>query len=293
MDGVLIVNKPAGFTSHDVVARVRRIAGEKSVGHLGTLDPMATGVLPLVLGSFTRLAQFYNDADKRYEGVIRFGWATDTYDAEGDPAGPAQPVNLTLEQVRQAGAKFVGLQQQLPPPFSAKKISGVPAYKLARKGQDVELKPKEVDIKEFEITTWDGERAGFKSWVSSGTYLRTLAHDLGKALGCGAHLAALTRTAVREFTLEEAHTLDKLEQAAAEGKLQDLCIHPRLVLPEFPAVTAPTEAVARLKNGGAVNLPDFSKASTVRVFASQRELLAIARRVAGTLFQPKIVLKRG
>lgn len=293
MDGVLIVNKPAGFTSHDVVARVRRISGEKSVGHLGTLDPMATGVLPLVLGSFTRLAQFYNDADKRYEGTIRFGWATDTYDAEGDPAGPAQPVNLTLEQVRQAAAKFVGLQQQLPPPFSAKKISGVPAYKLARKGQEVELKPKEVDIKEFEITTLDGERAGFKSWVSSGTYLRTLAHDLGKALGVGAHLAALTRTAVREFTLEDAHTLEDLEQAVTEGKLQDLCIHPRLVLPEFPAVTAPTEAVARLRNGGAVNLPEFSKALTVRVFASQRELLAIARRVAGTLFQPKIVLRGG
>jgi tRNA pseudouridine55 synthase len=291
VDGVLIVNKPAGFTSHDVVARVRRITGEKSVGHLGTLDPMATGVLPLVLGSFTRLAQFYNDAAKRYEGVIRFGWATDTYDAEGDPAGPAQPVKLTLEQVRGAAAKFLGLQQQLPPPFSAKKISGVPAYKLARKGHEVELKPKEVEIKEFEITSWDGEKAGFKSWVSSGTYLRTLAHDLGKALGVGAHLAQLTRTAVREFSLEEAHSLEDLEQAAGAGKLDELFIHPRLVLPEFPAVTAPVEAVARLRNGGAVNLPEFSKALTVRVFTSQRELLAIARRVAGTLFQPKIVLK--
>lgn len=293
MDGVLIVNKPAGFTSHDVVARVRRITSEKSVGHLGTLDPMATGVLPLVLGTFTRLAQFYNDADKRYEGLIRFGWATDTYDAEGDPSGPAHPVNLTLEQIREAAARFVGRQQQLPPPFSAKKISGVPAYKLARKGHEVELKPKEVEIKEFEVTSWDGESAGFKSWVSSGTYLRTLAHDLGKALGCGAHLAALTRTAVREFTLDEAHTLEELEQAMAEGKLEELFIHPRLVLPEFPAVTAPVEALARLKNGGAVNLPEFSKALTVRVFASQRELLAIARRVAGTLFQPKIVLRSG
>jgi tRNA pseudouridine55 synthase len=291
VDGVLIVNKPAGFTSHDVVARVRRITGEKSVGHLGTLDPMATGVLPLVLGSFTRLAQFYNDADKRYEGVIRFGWATDTYDAEGDPMGPAQPVNFTVEQLRAAAAKFVGRQEQLPPPFSAKKIAGVPAYKLARKGQEVELKPKEVEVREFEIRSWDGESAGFKSWVSSGTYLRTLAHDLGKALAVGAHLAELTRTAVREFTLEEAHTLEDLEQAAADGELDELFIHPRLVLPEFPAVTAPTEAVARLKNGGAVNLPEFSKALTVRVFASQRELLAIAKRVAGTLFQPKIVLK--
>lgn len=291
MDGVLIINKPAGFTSHDVVARVRRITGEKSVGHLGTLDPLATGILPLVLGSFTRLAQFYNDADKRYEGVIRLGWATDTYDAEGDPAGPAKPVSITLEQVRAAAARFTGRQQQLPPPFSAKKVAGVPAYRLARRGHDVELKPKEVEIKEFEITTWDGERAGFKSWVSSGTYLRSLAHDLGKELRCGAHLAELIRTAVREFTLEAAFTLEELETAVAEGKCEELFVHPRLVLPEFPAVTAPTEAVARLKHGGAVNLPEFSKALTVRVFANQRELLAIARRVAGTLFQPKIVLR--
>lgn len=291
MDGVLIVNKPAGLTSHDVVARVRRIAAEKSVGHLGTLDPMATGVLPLVLGSFTRLAQFYKDADKRYEGVIRFGWATDTYDAEGDPTGPPQPVNLTLEQVRAVAAKFTGKQEQLPPPFSAKKVAGVPAYKLARKGQEVELKPKQVEIREFEIVCWDGERAGFKSWVSSGTYLRSLAHDLGKQLGLGAHLESLTRTAVREFTLDEAHSLEEIERAAAAGKLDEFFIHPRLVLPEFPAVTAPMETLARLKNGGAVNLPEFSKALTVRVFASQRELLAIARRVAGTLFQPKIVLR--
>jgi len=291
VDGVLIVNKPAGFTSHDVVARVRRVAGEKSAGHLGTLDPMATGVLPLVLGCFTRLAQFYNDAEKRYEGVIRFGWATDTYDAEGDPMGPPQNVKLALEQLRAAASEFVGLQQQLPPPFSAKKINGVPAYKLARKGHDVDLKPKDVEIKEFEIVSWDGERAHFKSWVSSGTYLRSLAHDLAKKLGSAAHLAELTRTAVREFTLDEAHSLGELDRAATEGNLDGLLIHPRLVLPEFPAVTAPSEVVGRLRNGGAINLPEFSKAPTVRVFANQQELLAIARRVAGTLFQPKIVLR--
>lgn len=291
MDGVLIVNKPKGLTSHDVVARVRHVSGEKSVGHLGTLDPMATGVLPLVLGSFTRLAQFYNDADKRYEGVIHFGWATDTYDAEGETTGVCQAVHLTPEQVRAAAARFTGKQQQLPPPFSAKKLAGVPAYKLARKGQQMELKPKEVEIKEFEIVSWDGERAGFKSWVSSGTYLRSLAHDMGKQLGPGAHLACLTRTAVREFTADEAHSLEEIEEVAKEGNLIGLFIHPRLVLPEFPAVTAPPESLARLKNGGAVNLPEFSKALTVRVFASQRELIAIARRLAGTLFQPKIVLR--
>ena len=290
MDGVLILNKPAGFTSHDAVAQVRKILGEKSVGHLGTLDPMATGVLPLVLGRFTRLAQFYSEADKKYDGTIRFGHATTTYDAEGEPMSTDQPVNLTLEQIRAAALKFTGLIQQIPPPFSAKKIAGVPAYKLARKGKEVELKHKDVEVKQLEIIGLSGRDVCFSAWVSSGTYLRSLAHDLGKALGPGAHLASLTRTAVREFNLAEAHSLDDVRAAAAVGTLQDLLIHPRLVLPEFPAVTAPPETVGRIKNGGAVNLPDFSKALTIRVFCGQRELLAIARRVAGTLFQPKIVL---
>lgn len=291
MDAVLIVDKPAGMTSHDVVARVRRIVGEKSVGHLGTLDPMATGVLPLVLGRFTRLAQFYNEADKRYEGAIRFGWATDTYDAEGQPAAPEQPVNLSLELIRAAAAEFIGEISQYPPPFSARKIAGIPAHRLARKGQPVDLKPKQVEIKELELFAFDRQQVRFRAWVSSGTYLRSLAHDLGKKLGPGGHLAELKRTAVREFTINEAHSLEQLEQAQAANTLDDLFLHPRLVLPEFPAVVASPESAARIRHGAAVNLPEFSKAATVRVFAGQRELLAIARRVAGTLFQPKVVLQ--
>ena len=291
MDAVLIIDKPAGMTSHDVVARVRRIAGEKSVGHLGTLDPMATGVLPLVLGRFTRLAQFYNDADKRYEGTIRFGWATDTYDAEGQPASPKHLGDFTLQQVQAAAAEFIGEISQYPPPFSAKKIAGIPAHRLARKGQPVELKPKQVEIKELDFYDCDGQTVAFRAWVSSGTYLRSLAHDLGKKLGPGGHLAALKRTAVREFTIDEAHSLEQLEQAQATDTLDELFLHPRLVLPEFPAVVAPPESAARIRHGGAVNLPEFSKAAMVRVFAGQRELLAIAKRVAGTLFQPKVVLQ--
>jgi len=291
VDAVLIVDKPAGMTSHDVVARVRRIVGEKSVGHLGTLDPMATGVLPLVLGRFTRLAQFYNDADKRYEGTIRFGWATDTYDAEGQLAGVKQSVELSLEQVQAAAGEFIGEISQYPPPFSAKKIAGIPAHRLARKGQPVELKPKQVEIKALEFYDFHGETVCFRAWVSSGTYLRSLAHDLGKKLGCGGHLAALKRTAVREFTIDEAHSLEQLEQAQASNTLDELFLHPRLVLPECPAVVASPESAARIRHGGAVNLPEFSKAAIVRVFAGQRELLAIARRIAGTLFQPKVVLQ--
>lgn len=291
MDAVLIIDKPAGMTSHDVVARVRRIVGEKSVGHLGTLDPMATGVLPLVLGRFTRLAQFYNEADKRYEGMIRFGWATDTYDAEGQPAGPKQAADFTLQQVQDAAVEFIGEISQYPPPFSAKKIAGIPAHRLARKGQPVELKPKQVEIKELEFYDCDGQTVGFRAWVSSGTYLRSLAHDLGKKLGLGGHLAALKRTAVREFTIDEAHSLEQLEQARDTNTLDALFLHPRLVLPEFPAVVASPESAARIRHGSAVNLPEFSKAAIVRVFAGQRELLAIARRIAGTLFQPKVVLQ--
>lgn len=299
------------MTSHDVVARVRRILGERSVGHLGTLDPSATGVLPLVLGHFTRLAQFYNDADKRYEGVIRFGFATDTYDAEGEPAGPSQPVSVSLERLKEAAARFTGHLEQTPPPFSAKKIGGVPAYKLARKKQEVELKAKPVEVKEFEIVSWDGERARFKAWVSSGTYVRSLAHELGKALGPGAHLESLTRTAVREFRLEDAHSLEDLQEPRqssslyatsdneyyvnkAEGSVntgpESLFLHPRLVLPEFPAVTAPPEALVKIRHGAAVNLPEFSKAGMVRVFEGQSRLICLAKRVAGTLFQPKVVL---
>jgi tRNA pseudouridine55 synthase len=291
VDAVLIIDKPAGMTSHDVVARVRRIVGEKSVGHLGTLDPMATGVLPLVLGRFTRLAQFYNEADKRYEGTIRFGWATDTYDAEGQPVGDKRLANFTLSQVQDAATEFIGEIAQYPPPFSAKKIAGIPAHRLARKGQPVELKPKQVEIKELEFYDCDGQTVWFRAWVSSGTYLRSLAHDLGKKMGTGGHLAALKRTAVREFTIDEAHSLEQLEQAQASNTLDELFLHPRLVLPEFPAVVAPPESAARIRHGGAVNLPEFSKAAMVRVFAGQRELLAIAKRVAGTLFQPKVVLQ--
>jgi tRNA pseudouridine55 synthase len=316
VDGVLIINKAAGMTSHDAVAAVRRITGEKSVGHLGTLDPMATGVLPLVLGRFTRLAQFYNEADKRYEGAIRFGWKTDTYDAEGTQVGPQERVGFSLEELREAAKRFIGHIEQLPPPFSAKKIAGVPAYRLARKGQPVELKPKQVEIKELEIISFDGDFARFTAWVSSGTYLRSLAHDLGQLLGTGGHLAELQRTAVREFTIAEAHSLDQIEgtvkpagaafSASPSGEMQTqedpmsdneyyvrlnkLFLHPRLVLPEFPAVTASPESAAKIRHGGAVNLPEFSKAGTVRVFSGQRDLLAIARRVAGTLFQPKVVL---
>jgi len=292
MNGVLIIDKPSGLTSHDVVSRVRRILGQRAVGHLGTLDPMATGVLPLVLGNMTRLAQFYLRSEKRYEGVIRFGIETDTYDAEGEPLGAPKQVPLTIEQLATLAKNFQGAIEQLPPPFSAKKIAGVPAYKLARKGREVPLQPVRVEVREFEITSLETDRACFRAHVSSGTYMRSIAHDLGKRAGCGAHLASLRRTAVAEFDLEHAHALEQLEEAARTGEssVEELLVHPRELLPAFPAVTASDEIAARIRHGQAVNLPDLSRSREVKVFRGQRELVAISTRIAGTLFQPKIVL---
>jgi len=290
LNGVLIIDKPAGLTSHDVVNRVRRILQQPSVGHLGTLDPLATGVLPLVTGNLTRLAQFYGASGKTYEGVIRFGFATDTYDSDGEAQGAVEIVNVSLEQIRVLASRFVGLIEQMPPPFSAKKIKGVPAYKLARKHQEVALKPVQVEIKDFEILAVEGNRASFRARVASGTYMRSIAHDMGQQMGCGAHLQSLRRTLLGELGLNQALTLEEVEIACKAGKLEELFIHPRLLLPEFPCVTASEEAAALIRNGRAVNLPELSQARQVKVFAGQRELIAIATRIAGTLFHPRIVL---
>lgn len=290
MNGVLIVDKPAGLTSHDVVDRVRRILGQRSVGHLGTLDPLATGVLPLVVGNMTRLAQFYLATDKSYEGTIRFGFATDTYDADGEPVGPVEDVEVRLEKLQELSLKFRGVLEQMPPPFSAKKIHGVPAYKLARKKKEVILPPVRVEIKEFEVLSCEGSHATFRATVASGTYMRTVAHDLGREVGCGAHLASLRRTRVAEFEIADAFRLDRVADAGIAGTVEELFVHPRKLLPQMPSVTATDEAAALIHSGRAVNLPEMSRAKQVKVFNGQRELIAIATRVAGTLFHPGIVL---
>ena len=290
LNGVLVIDKPAGWTSHDVVAKARNILQERSIGHLGTLDPMATGVLVLVIGKMTRLCQFYEDSEKSYEGTVRFGFATDTYDAEGEAVGPADAVSLSVEDVARAAERFVGTIQQVPPPFSAKKLAGVPAYKLARKKQDVELKAVEVEVHSFEIVKAEGELCWFRCRVSSGTYVRSLAHELGEALGCGAHLASLRRTQVAEFGLAEAHTLEQVAEAVTAGALEGMMVHLRRVLPEIPSVTADDETLGKIRHGRAINLADFSRSKWVKVFAGESELVCLARRVAGSLFHPKVVL---
>jgi tRNA pseudouridine55 synthase len=291
LDAVLVIDKPATWTSHDVVARLRRVLSERSAGHLGTLDPMATGVLPVVLCRYTRLSQFYNQSEKSYEGEIRFGFATNTYDSEGEPSSTPQTVKVKLEELQELSREFVGPQNQLPPPFSAKKINGVPAYKLARRNVEVELKSSAVEIFKLEILeALAPDYVRFRAHVSSGTYIRSIAHDMGQRLGCGAHLSSLRRTAVAEFTIDQAHTLESVEAAVSGGGLQELLVHPRRVLPGLPSVTANDETVAYIRNGRSINLPEYSKAKLVKVFAGQAEIVCIAERIAGTLFHPKLVM---
>ncbi len=288
MNGLLIFDKPSGLTSHDVVSLVRRASGERSVGHLGTLDPMATGVLPLLLGKWTRLAQFFGAAEKQYTGTIRFGFATDTYDAEGTAASESTPLQHSLEELRTLSERFQGTIDQIPPVYSAKKIGGVAAHKLARQGKEVPVKPARITIHNFALTSLEGDTASFVMHVSAGGYVRSVAHELGQLAGCGAHLSSLRRTQAGPFTLADAVTREQLIEAANAGTVEQLLRHPRAVLPEMPAVTADDSSQTKLRNGMAVNLPEFSDASLVRIFNGSRELLGIGKRIAGTLIQPYV-----
>jgi len=290
MNGLLILDKPSGLTSHDVVSLVRRASGERSVGHLGTLDPMATGVLPLLLGKWTRLAQFFGSADKSYTGTIRFGFATDTFDAEGTPTDEEQPLRLALDELRTLSEKFRGTIDQVPPVFSAKKIGGVPAHKLARQGKEVAVKPARITIHDFTLTSLEGNVASFIMSVSAGGYVRSVAHELGQLAGCGAHLASLRRTQAGPFTLADAITREQLIAAANNGAVASLLLHPRTVLKEMPAVTADESSRVKLRNGMAVNLPDFSDEPLIRIFSNSHDLFGIGRRIAKTLIQPHVNL---
>jgi tRNA pseudouridine55 synthase len=290
VNGLLILDKPAGMTSHDVVARSRRIVCERSIGHLGTLDPMATGVLPLLLGRYTRLAQFFGRMEKAYTGSIRFGQATTTYDADGEAIGPYTPVSLDAEEIRRHAEHFNGELLQTPPAYSAKKVRGRAAYSLARAGQAIELAPVRILVHDFTITCVDGDTAAFRVTVSAGGYIRSLAHDLGKQLGCGAHLASLRRVAAGPFHADAALSLEELATLAEAGEVERHLPHPRTLLPELPSTTADAQTAGRLRNGAMCNLADFSAAPHVKVFANRHELIGIAQRIAGTLFQPLVVI---
>lgn len=215
-EGVLLVDKPQGLTSHDVVARARRIFKMKKIGHAGTLDPMATGLLILLIGRATRLSQYLMSLDKVYEGSVTLGETTNSHDAEGEIVSTRPVPDLTEDEVKAALKEFVGDQYQIPPMFSAIKKEGVPLYKLARKGQTIEREPRFIRVSSYELLRFESPVLDVRVRCSKGTYIRTLANDLGEKIGCGAHLSALRRTASDRFTVDDAHPLIELEEMTPE-----------------------------------------------------------------------------
>jgi tRNA pseudouridine55 synthase len=312
LDGALVIDKPQGRTSHDVVDACRRILGFRQIGHLGTLDPLATGVLVLLLGRATRLAQFYAGRRKRYASTFRFGFATDTYDADGTPLGPDSAPAIDRAGIERLAAASVGRFPQMPPPYSAKKIHGRPAHELARKKKPVDLKAVEIEVYDFRVNEVIGSLAKFSIECAAGTYIRSLAHDMGASLGCGAHLAEIVRTAVGEFTLDQAVKLEDLERAAAEGALARYVIPLERLLPELPSVTVLPLVEQRVRHGSkfTVQLAQIQpgrvhaaqgataelnsgewKPARLRVFSQQDRLIAIAEALVPRTYQPVVVLE--
>ena len=281
-----MVDKPAGWTSHDVVNKIRRITGERSVGHLGTLDPLATGVLPLLIGRATRLARFYGTADKVYEATIRFGFATTTYDAEGDATTEAMSVSLDRVELELALARFRGPIEQIPPAFSAKKIRGVAAYKRARRDEVVELAPVKVEVHIAELLSVSGDTAELRVHCSSGTYVRSIAHDLGQVMKCGAHLTALRRTRSGDF--DDSRTIAQLEVDFASSLIPAAAL-----LPGMPAVEIDEATTALIRHGRDFRTNPFRvsmDAKYVKAVSEVGELIAIGEAVLPNLYHPVVVL---
>jgi tRNA pseudouridine55 synthase len=293
VDGVIVVDKPEGWTSHDVVGKMRRVAKTKKVGHLGTLDPIATGVLPLVVGRATRLAQFYTRSDKIYEGVVQFGWSTTTYDRAGEATSDRVEVALVADALRAALERFQGEIQQVPPPVSAKKVGGKRAYELARQAVAVELAPVPVEVYEIAVLEVARDTARLRVHCSGGTYMRSIAHDLGQTLGCGAHLAELRRVLSGEFQIASARTIAQLEALAAEERLADALVPASEMLPSVPTVFVDDATVAQIRHGRNFAASPFrSHPASRRVKAVSRdgELVAIGEAVLPNLYHPAVVL---
>lgn len=293
LNGVIVLDKPSGWTSHDAVNKVRRLSGSTKVGHLGTLDPMATGVLPLVVGKATRLAQFVAVGRKVYQTVVRFGFATDTYDREGERTSDAAPISLDPAQLRHWLDLQVGTHPQMPPPISAKKINGVPAYKLARKNLPVDLKPVEVTIESLDLLACDDDQARLRVVCSSGTYVRAIAHELGRVAGCGAHLTELRRTESCGFTVDQSHTMDQLIHLATAGNLAHALLPAATLLPQFPTIRVDLDTIAHIRQGRIFRMSPFREshsARQVKAVAADGELIAIGEALMPCVYHPIVVL---
>ena len=303
MNGVLVVDKPRGPTSHDVVARVRRALGMSRVGHTGTLDPLATGVLPLVIGRATRLAAMLSGADKEYDAGVRFGLATATYDAAGRTgAPPPAPAGLDTARIEEALGRFRGTFSQMPPAYSAKKVGGVAAYTLARRNEAVELHAVAVTVSRLELLAYQDGLARILVTATAGFYVRSLAHDLGQRLGCGAHLESLRRSRAGMFGLADAVTLEEVE---AEGRdAGQRLVSLNRLLPQMPAAVLNERGAQRAAHGNTLGPSDFTGVQELpgtgegdavaphrfRLMDGSGGLLGIAETRPGGLLHPVIVL---
>jgi tRNA pseudouridine55 synthase len=282
--GIIVFNKPTGITSFHVVRMVRRGTGERRVGHAGTLDPLATGVLLVLLGQATRVTEYLMDLPKTYHATIRLGQATDTFDAEGRITAE-RPVDLTEEQFREVAASFLGEIEQRPPAYSAVKVGGKPAYSMARKGEDVELELRTITVHRIEVTSFSPPFAEIEVDCSRGTYIRTIAHDIGERLGCGAHLAGLVRTRIGPFTLDDAVTEDELKGAFEAGTWQEFLQPIDRGLMALPAITCRLTIELDLRYGRTVILDEEAAAPVphpadgdeARAYAEDGSLIGILR----------------
>jgi tRNA pseudouridine55 synthase len=291
MDCIAVINKAAGMTSHDVVARVRRLAGQRRVGHAGTLDPAATGVLPVLLGQATRVAEYLSERGKAYRATIRFGIETTTYDAEGEVVREA-PVALTRAVIERALPAFIGTQHQLPPIYSAIKRAGIPLYARARAGETVEVAPRLVHIDALTIVAWEPPDLTLDVVCAKGTYIRSLAHDLGARLGPGAHLAGLMRTRSGPFTIEQAISLEEFAALLEAGTWRDHLFAADEALLDWRAAIIGAETATRFRNGQRLLFDGSERNSTadgelLRVYSTAGAFLGIARwRAAERAWQP-------
>lgn len=288
MDGLLLVDKPAGLTSHDVVARVRRWSGERRIGHAGTLDPLATGLLLLLLGRATRLTPYLIGETKRYVAGIRLGTTTTTDDAEGDIVSTA-PVTLDEATIRATLLSFLGEQEQVPPAFSAIKQEGVPLYRKARRGEAVSAPPRKVTFYALELLAWTPPDALVDVTCSAGTYIRSLARDLGARLGCGGHIVTLRRLAAGRFGVEAALPLDQVEALAQTGALETALLSPVAALEHIPPFTLNEEQTRAVRHGMRLSLPHAPETPMLRALGPDGRWLALLVSAGEELWQPELV----
>ena len=287
ISGVLVVDKPVGMTSHDVVQAIRSGTGLRRAGHTGTLDPRASGVLVILVGPAVRLSEFVSASDKRYQAIIRLGSTTDTFDADGKITPSAEPIEVTEEQFESVLQTFIGEIEQTPPPYSAVKVQGRKAYEMAREGEEVELAPRKITVHHLEVLEWAPPEVVIDVHCSSGTYVRSLANDLGKVLGCGAYLVGLRRTKSGRFSLRDATPLRKLQDAFHAGNWYQYLIPAAEALAEWPAIDLSPDEVEAVRHGHRVKAEPDAKPGLVRGVSTQGELVALMDLATGEAGEPE------